>query len=83
MLRKINSNYILKYLFEYIEDDNYQLKLFIHSELFQEKMEINLYDYKEQNFISKYYKILKGMIIFYIMMKNDMNIILKILIKIY
>ena len=42
MIHKIKSKYILKHILNYIEDKNFQLKLFFHSKYFQNKLEINL-----------------------------------------
>ena len=53
MLEQINSDYLLNNLFEYIEDENYKMKLFVHSNLFQKILKINLYDYKFEFFVKK------------------------------
>ena len=42
MIHKIKSKYILKNILNYIENKNFQLKLFFHSKYFQTKLEINL-----------------------------------------
>ena len=48
MIHEIKSKYILKHILNYIEDKNFQLKLFFHSKYFQTKLEINLlYCYKK------------------------------------
>ena len=41
ILDKISSLYISKNIFEYIEDENFQLKLFWYSKFFQKKLNIN------------------------------------------
>ena len=47
-LIKIKSSYILKNIFNYIQDDNIQFKLFFYSKFFQNKLDIKLIDYKEK-----------------------------------
>ena len=48
IIHKIKSKYILKHILNYIEDQNFQLKLFFHSKYFQIKLDINLlYCYKK------------------------------------
>ena len=47
ILEKISSKYILKTIFNYIQDDMLKYKLFIHSKSFQEKLGIQKYDYQE------------------------------------
>ena len=47
LLEKISSKVILKKIFNYIQNDMLKYKLFIHSKLFQEKLDIHIYDYKE------------------------------------
>ena len=48
MINEIKSKYILKYILNYVNNKNFQLKLFIHSKYFQNKLEINLlYCYKK------------------------------------
>ena len=42
MIHEIKSKYILKHILNYIEDKNFQLKLFFLSKYFQTKLEINL-----------------------------------------
>ena len=81
MLEQINSDYLLINLFEYIEDENYKMKLFVHSKLFQKRLKINLYDYKLEFFDSKS-KNFYIMDYFFIMIKKVMKI-MTILIKIY
>ena len=46
LITKIKSAYTIKNLFDYILDSNFLLKLFIHSKLLQEKLNINISDYK-------------------------------------
>ena len=49
LINKIKSLYIIKNnLLTYIEDDNFQLKLFIYSKSFQHKLNIKLLDYQEK-----------------------------------
>ena len=50
LLSKINSTYILKRIFTYIEDNNFEFKLFSYSNLFQKKMNIKLFNYQELYF---------------------------------
>ena len=50
LLSKINSTYILKRIFTYIEDNNFKFKLFSYSNLFQKKMNIKLFNYQELYF---------------------------------
>ena len=45
MLENISSKYILDNLFGYIKDNNFSLKLFLHSKSFQKKFGFDLYDY--------------------------------------
>ena len=47
IINKIKSIYIIKNIFNYIEDSNLQLKLFIHSKYFQNKLNIK-YIYKKK-----------------------------------
>ena len=47
LLEKISSKVILKKIFNYIQNDMLKYKLFIHSKLFREKLDIHIYDYKE------------------------------------
>ena len=47
LINKIKSSYIIKNIFNYIKDNNFQLKLFIHSKLFQNKLDLTLI-YKEK-----------------------------------
>ena len=45
-LMRIKSKYILLKIFEYIKNDNIMLKLFANSKLFQNKMNIDLFNYQ-------------------------------------
>lgn len=47
-LKKLRSDYILKYIFEYIKDPNFKYKLFAYSKLFQKKVDLKLVDYQEE-----------------------------------
>ena len=51
MLKNIYSKFTIYKIFDYIKDDNFSLKLFVHSKLFQKKIEIDLYDYIAQYII--------------------------------
>ena len=42
ILNKIKSKYILKEIFLYIKDIKFKLKLFIHSKLFQNKLDMKI-----------------------------------------
>ena len=42
LFKKIKSAYILKNIFNYIKDNNLKLKLFIHSKLFQNKLDLTI-----------------------------------------
>ena len=53
MLENIKANYVLKTIFDYLENENLNLKLFIHSKLFQKKLGLNLYDYWDNYFSEK------------------------------
>ena len=48
-LNKISSDYILKKIFNYIKDENYMHKLFIHSKKFQKKLGLNSIDFQERS----------------------------------
>ena len=48
ILNKIKSSYIIKNLFNYIKDTNFQLQLFIYSKFYQIKLDINPIIYKEK-----------------------------------
>ena len=51
LINKIKSSYIIKNIFNYIKVNNFQLKLFIYSQLCQNKLDLTLI-YKE-NYINK------------------------------
>ena len=55
ILEKINSKFILKVIFSYINDENYEFKLFNYSHFFQNKLDIKLYHYQNK-FFNKYFK---------------------------
>ena len=48
LLNKILSNYILEGIFDYIYDRHFKLKLFEYSNLFQKKLDINIFNYQEK-----------------------------------
>ena len=48
LLNKILSKYILEGIFDYICDRNFKLKLFEYSNLFQKKLDINIFNYQEK-----------------------------------
>ena len=48
LLEKIQSKYIFESIFNYIEDENYKLKLFVYSKSFKKKLSIGLINYQEQ-----------------------------------
>ena len=47
LLEKIESKYLLNSLFEYVNKDNFKLKLFVHSKFFQNKLDINIFNYQD------------------------------------
>ena len=47
IINKIKSKFILNYIFDYIKDVNFKLKLFIYSKSNQNKLDLNLIIYKE------------------------------------
>ena len=47
LINKIKSSYIIRNILNYIRDNNFKLKLFIHSKLFQNKLDIKLIDYQK------------------------------------
>ncbi len=47
-LKNIKSKFILKKIFDYINDKNYEYKLFAYSKYFQKIFDIQLFDYKEK-----------------------------------
>ena len=46
-LEKIRSKYACNQIFDFIEDKNFKYKLFIHSKLYQKKLDIVLTDYEK------------------------------------
>ena len=48
LINNIKSKYILNYIFDYIKDKDFQLKLFLHSKKCQKKFDINLIILKEK-----------------------------------
>ena len=46
VLTKITSKYIIRTIFDYIKDKNFSYKLFFYSKSFQQKINIELYDYQ-------------------------------------
>ena len=46
LIHKIKSLYIIKNIFNYIQDKNYEYKLFLYSKKFQKKLEINYIEFK-------------------------------------
>ena len=65
-LNRLNSKYILNIIFNYIKDDNIKYKLFVHSNKFQKRLNLNINDYQEKsiknsgiklhNYLSGYYE---------------------------
>ena len=47
LINKIKSKFILNYVFDYIKDTNFKVKLFIHSKSYQKKLDLKLLTYKE------------------------------------
>ena len=47
---KIASKFALRNIFEYIKDDNFKLKLVVHSKELQKKLDITLFDYQDKYF---------------------------------
>ena len=47
-INKIKSSYIIKNIFNFIKEDNFQMKLFFYCKLLQNKLDIKLIDYKEK-----------------------------------
>ena len=47
LINKIKSLYVLQGIFNYIEDENFKSKLFLHSKSFQKKLDIKFYSLKE------------------------------------
>ena len=48
LINNIKSKYILNYIFDYIKDKDFQLKLFLYSKKFQKEFDINLIVLKEK-----------------------------------
>ena len=53
LLETIKSKYIFEQIFGFIKDKNFKLKLFIHSKLFQKKLELEFSDYTNA-YLSKF-----------------------------
>ena len=53
VLERINSKYILGYIFNYIKNDNLKFELFRYSKLFQKMMKFELFDYQQKFFAKK------------------------------
>ena len=51
ILNKIKSNYILSNIFEYINKENFKLKFFVHSKLYQKKFNLQLSDFMINYFL--------------------------------
>ena len=47
---KIASKFALRNIFEYIKNDNFKLKLVVHSKELQKKLDITLFDYQDKYF---------------------------------
>ena len=47
---KIVSKFALRNIFEYIKNDNFKLKLVVHSKELQKKLDITLFDYQDKYF---------------------------------
>jgi len=50
ILKRIKSKYIYKIIFDYINNENFKLKLFNYSKYFQNILGLKLFDYKEKFF---------------------------------
>ena len=48
ILKRIKSKYIYNIIFDYINNENFKLKLFNYSKYFQNILGLNLFDYKEK-----------------------------------
>lgn len=46
LLEKISSNYIFENIFDYISNEKFKFKIFVHSKLFQKKLDLELKHYK-------------------------------------
>jgi len=53
VLERINSKYILEYIFNYIKNDNLKFELFRYSKLFQKLLKFELFDYQQKYFTKK------------------------------
>ena len=53
ILERINSKYILGFIFKYIKNDNLKFELFRYSKLFQKMMKFELFDYQQKFFMKK------------------------------
>ena len=53
LLETIKSKYIFEQIFGFIKDKNFKLKLFIHSKIFQKKLELEFTDYTNA-YLSKF-----------------------------
>ena len=40
LLEKISSNYIFENIFDYISNEKFKFKIFVHSKLFQKKLDL-------------------------------------------
>ena len=45
ILENIKSKYCLNYIFDYIKDDSFKFRIFVHSKLFQTKLDLNITQY--------------------------------------
>ena len=54
---KIASKFALRNIFEYIKNDNFKLKLVVHSKELQKKLDITLFDYIVKYFINNDFEI--------------------------
>ena len=48
LFETINSKYIRQRIFDFIKDENFKFKLFIHSKLYQKQFELEMIDFKER-----------------------------------
>ena len=48
ILDKINSKFVHEKIYDYIRDENFKFKLFKHSKYYQNKLEIDVFNYKER-----------------------------------
>ena len=78
ILDKISSKYILKGIFDYIDESgDYKLKLFIYSNIFQNKLDINIYKYQEIYFKKKGFDLIKYFSVIYNSSKEFSKCLLK------